>query len=217
MRFHFTSVPSAIIQKELGKYLIKEKSQSAVPVQRRKKMLLTAITLSLCLNRPLPLMQMVINESLKQGASPLEMVCLVETESRFNPKARSITRDKGLFQLNEDYHPNAPSALKEHIAYGIRFYLRCYSPGQQDLWSVYATYNGGRNWPNVSIHNASRVVKLYLELMPKYLFAKLMDTAFWLCPKTFSKGEQGERVTNRTDLQIAALCVTNRRGHFHFV
>jgi hypothetical protein len=217
MRFHFTSVPSAIIQKELGKYLIKEKSQSAVPVQRRKRMLLTAITLSLCLNRPLPLIQAVINESLKQGASPLEMVCLVEKESRFNPKARSTTRDKGLFQLNEDYHPNAPSALKKHIAYGISYYLRCTRSGQQDLCSAYAEYNGGRNWKTVSIDNALRVVKLFNELMPKYLIAKLMDTAFWLCPKTFSKGEQGEGITNRTDLQIAVARATNRELHFHFV
>ena len=176
--------------------------------------MLVALTLSLCLNRPLPLIQAVINEAQRQGASSLEMVCLVEKESHFNPRARSATRDHGLFQLNEIYHPNAPLALKKHIAYGISFYLSCNTSQYGDLWSTYSTYNGGRNWKRVSIHNAARVCALYLKLMPSFIFAKLRDIAFWQMPKSFLKGEQGEGIKKPTDLQIAALCVTNRKGHF---
>jgi soluble lytic murein transglycosylase-like protein len=60
-----------------------------------------------------------------QGMSPTMALALVSHESRFNPDAINVNKDrtvdKGLFQLNSYYHHQFEGNIDGHIQYGMKF------------------------------------------------------------------------------------------------
>lgn len=88
---------------------------------------------------------MVYDAAEKAGVDPLLMIALVQSESRFNPKATS-GNDYGLFQLNSIWHPQHKDSISNHIKYGISFYKQLLSRFK-DRDKALRYYNTGNSEP----------------------------------------------------------------------
>lgn len=98
-----------------------------------------AILLAVYLHRPVPLVDAVFH------AGGLDAVAVVEMESNFVPWAeRREPRGHssyGLWQLDDEWHPQYRNDLSAHIAYGTRFLEKCKQG--RTLAQAAAVYNGG--------------------------------------------------------------------------
>ena len=87
-------------------------------------------------------------------AGGVDAVAMVWMESRFDPQAERIERDKqgrmigtsfGLYQLFDKYHPQWRGDLMRHIAGGQLFLDECKARTPNLRWAV-ARYNGSLAW-----------------------------------------------------------------------
>jgi hypothetical protein len=107
----------------------------------------TALLLAMFLHRPPALVAMVYN------AGGIDAVAVVECESEFNPKAlRREPRGHtswGLFQLDNEYHPQHRADLAAHIAEGVAFLQWCKKNSGGDFAAAVTLYNGSPEWGRV--------------------------------------------------------------------
>lgn len=83
------------------------------------------------------------------AAGGIDAVALVECESQFNPKAlRREPRHHtswGLFQLDDEFHPQYRGNLGKHIAIGAAFLAEC-KARTMTLARAVERYNGAYSW-----------------------------------------------------------------------
>lgn len=101
--------------------------------------MLEAVLLAIYLHRPPALVEQVYR------AGGLDAVAVVEMESNFilraerrEPRGHS---SYGLWQLDDEWHPQYRNNLAAHVAYGARFLAECKQG--RTLAQAAAVYNGG--------------------------------------------------------------------------
>jgi hypothetical protein len=106
-------------------------------------MLAEAVLIASLLHRPLYLVDAVYN------AGGVDATALVECESHFNAHAwrREIRGHSswGLFQLDDEYHPQWRDNVLRHIAEGVLFLDDCKAKAPRLRYAV-MLYNGSLAW-----------------------------------------------------------------------
>lgn len=77
----------------------------------------------------------------------LDVVAVVECESNFNPRAvrhepRGFT-SWGLFQIDDEWHPQYRGNLQAHICYGVAFLRQCEARAHGNYPAAVSIYNSG--------------------------------------------------------------------------
>jgi hypothetical protein len=105
------------------------------------------LLLAIALHRPLPLVKAVYD------CGGLDAVALVECESCFHPQAiRHEPRGHtswGLFQLDDEWHPQHREDLTAHIYAGVLFLTECKMASKDEMVGAVERYNGSREWGRI--------------------------------------------------------------------
>ena len=117
------------------------------------------LLLAMLMKRPPALVDAVFH------SGGLECVAVVEMESNFSPRAlRREPRGHtsyGLFQINDEWHPQYRYSLSAHIAEGVKIWRDC--PGDTVAIKV-SHFNGGTFPGEYSIQWGQRVQRKYDSL-----------------------------------------------------
>lgn len=102
-----------------------------------------ALLLAAVLGRNEVLVCAVVREAERQGLDPVVVCALVEVESGWNPKARNIGGDHGLFQVSRRWHGSHES-VDDNIRTGCSILRKCIRDGSGSVAKGLARYNAGR-------------------------------------------------------------------------
>ena len=125
------------------------------------------LLLAMVLNAPAPLVRDVYAEG------GLDAVAVVSMESNFNPKA--IRREArghtsyGLFQLDDEWHPQHRGDIAAHIREGVKILRECEGT---DLRTKVSHYNGG-TYPGAYSEKWGRMVEARRDSLALYLWRHL--------------------------------------------
>ncbi len=94
---------------------------------------------------PAPKKIMTVEEQIRdiaraEGVDPDLAVAIAKCESSLNSKAVLVndtgTRDRGLFQINNYYHPEVTDEQAFDIAFSTRFFCKAYKEGNISWWNA---------------------------------------------------------------------------------
>lgn len=75
-----------------------------------------------------------------EGVNPDLAVRVAECESGLDPVARNVNKsgsiDRGLFQINNKYHPEITDKMADDIVLSTRFFCKAFKEGHLDWWNA---------------------------------------------------------------------------------
>ena len=91
-------------------------------------------------SQPLTITQQIQNAAVAAGIDPVLAVAVATCESGLNPNATNIntdgSADRGLYQINNRYHPEVSDQQAFDPAFSIQFFITAYKAGNISWWSA---------------------------------------------------------------------------------
>lgn len=98
----------------------------------------TSQSAPLIYERPLSVKEIIIKESIKQGVDPKLALAIATCESSLKPTATNInkdgTRDRGVFQINDYWHPNVSDDMAYDPVRSTEWAVKKLKEGKASLW-----------------------------------------------------------------------------------